>query len=208
MRRFFNHPAVVVILFLITVGLIVWAFLPASTETLYREGSTRMQSSNTDEWDRGWELLGEMEQKDPNHPHKAEVEAFRKQYDELLVRRRTEKLAKGIRAPGEAEFFYQQGLRLRQQGREDEARKVWRTLADAFREVKTEDAWVKLAEDALGQPVEAVPPTERRLEPVDAAVAEARRLREAGKPDDADKIERALEKLYGDDPEVRKRLKK
>jgi hypothetical protein len=135
------------------------------------------------------------------------VAAFRKLYDELLLRRKTEKLAKSAHAPGEAEHFYERGLRLRQQGKEQEARETWQALVDAFRGVPSEAPWVKLAEAAL-QPPDKAPPAERQLETVEAALKEAQRLRDDNKPDEADKIRRALEKLYGDDPQVRKLLDK
>ena len=57
-------------------------------------------------------------------------------------------------------------------------------------------------------PVDDVPAPERHLEPVMAALKEVRRLRDDHKPEEAEKILRALEKLYGDDPKVRKLLDK
>src|SRR5713101_889475 len=81
LQRFFNKPVVLVTLFIITVALIVWAFLPASAEALYQRGAALMQSSDTGDWDRGIELLDEMVKKEPNHQHQAEMAEFRKQYD-------------------------------------------------------------------------------------------------------------------------------
>jgi serine/threonine-protein kinase len=207
LQRFINKPVVLVTLFVITVALIVWAFLPASAESLYRRGAALMASSEPEDWDRGIELIDEMEKKDPDHAHQAEVAGFRKQYEELLARRKTEKLAKTVHAPGEAEYFYLRGLRLRQQGKEQEARETWQALVDAFRGVPNEAPWVKLAEAAL-QPPDNAPPAERHLETVEAALKEVQRLRDENKSDEADKVRRALEKLYGDDPQVRKLLDK
>jgi eukaryotic-like serine/threonine-protein kinase len=208
LQRFFNRPDVLITLFVLCVGLIVWAFLPPSAETLYHQGAALMASANTDDWDRAVELFNELDQKDPNHPHRAEVDAFRKQYEELQARKKAEAQAKWARAPGEAEYFYRRGLRLRQQGKEPEARETWQALVDAFKGVPSEEAWVKLAQDALQPPADDVPATERHLEAVEAALKEARRLRDENKPEEADKVRQALEKLYGDDPAVRHLLDK
>jgi eukaryotic-like serine/threonine-protein kinase len=207
-QRFFNRPIVLITLFLITVSLIVWAFVPASSESLFQKGAALMQSENKDDWDRGIDVLDQLDKSDPNHKHQTEVEAFRKQYNELLAQRKADKAAKSVHTPGEAEYFYTKGLRLRQEGQEDKARATWQALVDAFKGVPSEEPWVKLAEDALKPPAAEVPATERHLEAIEAALKEAKRLREDNKPAEADKIERALEKLYGDDPNARKLLDK
>jgi hypothetical protein len=208
LQRFFNKPAVLVALFVVTVGLIVWAFWPANPDAMFQQGAALMNSPNTDDWYRGIELVEESDRKDPEHKHQAEVAEFRKQYDELQARRKAEALAKSARPPGEAEYFYRLGLRQRQQGKEQEARATWRLLVDAFKGVPSEEAWVKLAEDALQPPADPAAAPERHLETVEAAVTEAKRLRAENKPEEADKIRRALEKLYGDDPAARKLLDK
>ncbi len=208
LQRFFNKPAVLIVLFVITVGLIVWAFLPPSPDALFEKGAALMRSADTDDWDRGMEIVNEADQRDPTHKHQAEVQAFRKQYDDLQAKRQAERTARGTHAPGEAEHFYQKGLRLRQEGKEEQARATWRALVDAFKGVPSEEPWVKLAEEALKPPPEEPPPTERHLDTIEAALKEAQRLRDDNKPEEADKIVRALQLLYGDDPEVRKLLDK
>ncbi len=51
-RQFFNRPAVLVLLLLLTVGLLVWGLWPVSAETLYRNGEKLMESKNPEDWDR------------------------------------------------------------------------------------------------------------------------------------------------------------
>jgi serine/threonine-protein kinase len=205
LQRFFNRPAVLITLFIVTAGLIVWAFTPANPETVFHRGAALMQSSNPDDWDRGWEMLGELEN-DPSNPHLAELKAYHKQYDELQIQRSAEKAARSVHSPGEAEHFYQKGLRLQRQGNEKEARETWQALAVAFKGVPSEAPWVKLAEDALQAPIDGAPAAPRRLDSVKAALKEAQRLRDDNKPEQADKIRQSLQKLYAEDPEVRKLL--
>src|SRR5581483_3389013 len=51
----------------------------------------------------------------------------------------------------EAQWFYQEGLRKRQQGDEDGARRTWQALAAAFGAVPSERPWVDLAEKELAK---------------------------------------------------------
>src|SRR5205807_151432 len=47
-KRFFNNPLVLVSLFILCVGLLVWPFLPSSPETLFRRGAELMKSDDPD----------------------------------------------------------------------------------------------------------------------------------------------------------------
>src|SRR5262249_28963057 len=56
----------------------------------------------------------------------------------------------GVRGTiSEAQWFYQEGLRLRQQGDQAGAERVWRSLIQAFRDVAAEKPWGVLAERGL-----------------------------------------------------------
>ncbi len=79
-----------------------------------------MQSKNTDDWDRGIEVLDELEQKDADHKHRTEVEQFRKQYAELLQQRSRRRRPRTSTRRARR-YFYNKGLRLRQEGKEEQA---------------------------------------------------------------------------------------
>ncbi len=105
----------------------------------------------------------------------------------------------------EAQWFYQRGLRLRQQGDDAAARRVWKALAAAFAGVPSETAWVKLAEVRLAE--DDGTKVERKWEPVRTALLHARQLREEGKEAEANAVLEALEELFKDDPAGRVVLK-
>jgi hypothetical protein len=95
-------------------------------------------------------------------------------------------------------------LRLRQQGRPEEARQTWRRLVAAFHGVPTERAWVRLAEKELAK--EGAADDAHRWDAARQALARARKLREEGKDREADEICAALEELYRDDPSAKEFL--
>jgi hypothetical protein len=104
---------------------------------------------------------------------------------------------------GEAQWFYQEGLRRRQRGDEAEARRVWQGLVAAFQEVPSEGPWVRLARTELDKaPAQAEGP-ERQWAPVREAVRRAQDLRAKGRGEDADVILHGLKELYRDDPAAR-----
>jgi serine/threonine-protein kinase len=197
-RQFLNRPWVLVALFLLTAGLIARAFWPLSPETMFRRGAALMNSADHDDWARAWdEYLGPLQEKYPDNPHRSELEEFRRRYETDRAERRAENAARWAGPMGEAQWFYQEGLRLRQQGREDEARRLWTSLVHAFREVPVERPWVRRAEKALAEPGAQA---ERQLDPVRDAVGRARRLRAEGKGKEAEVILDGLKALYRGDP--------
>src|SRR5262245_21792164 len=87
-RRFFNHPFVLVVLFLACVGLMSWGFWPLGPERLFQRGSALMNSPDPDNWYDGWNnYLEPLQSKYPDHPHKTEVEAYRRRYDSYKAAR-------------------------------------------------------------------------------------------------------------------------
>jgi hypothetical protein len=105
----------------------------------------------------------------------------------------------------EAQWFYQEGLRLRQQGDEAGAQRVWRAFLQAFRDVPSEAPWVRLVEQELTKTDEKA--AERQLGPVREAVRRARDLRRQGKTKEADTILSALQELYDGDKRAEAILK-
>jgi serine/threonine protein kinase len=199
LRQFFNRPVVLVVLLVIAVGLIAWAFWPLSAETMYQRGAALMESNDPDDWETAWDqYLGPLLAKEPDTPHRAEVEQFRHQYESVRASRQANRTSRLAGPMSEAQWFYQEGLRLRQQGDEAGAQRIWRALVQAFQDVPSERPWVRLAENDLAQPSEKVV-KDRQWAPVREAVRHARALRQQGKGKEADAILKALKELYGDE---------
>jgi serine/threonine-protein kinase len=205
-RQFFNRPWVLVVLLAITVGLIGWAFWPMSTETMFQRGVALMNSSDPDDWETAWDkYLGPLVAKDPDTPHRAEVERYRDKYEAARSARQANRLSRSAGPMEEAQWFYQEGMRRRQQGDEAGARHIWRALIEAFQGVPSEGPWVRLAEHELGEAAEK--PADRQWGPVRQAVQHARELREQGNIKAADAILNALRELYRGDKQAEAILK-
>jgi serine/threonine-protein kinase len=194
-----ERPIMLLALLLTAAGLIAWTFWPLSPETLYRRGAELMASSDPGDWETAWaKYLGPLEEKHPDHGHQAEVAGFKRRLDDYRAGREAEREARRVKPMSEAQWFYQRGLRLRQQGDEAGARQVWQALATAFDEVPSDKAWVNLAKERLAE--EGGQTVERKLEPVREAVRRARQLREEGKEREAKAILESLHELFKDDP--------
>jgi serine/threonine-protein kinase len=200
-QRLLNQPAVLVALFVLSAGLLAWAFWPASAESLYRRGAALMASPDPADWERAWEdYFQPLESKYPDHPHKSEVEEFRRRLEDQRAGREAEKAAKRAGPMAEAQWFYQEGLRLRQRGDEAGARGVWKSLAEAFGDVPSERPWVERARKELASAEGQG--GKRQMGPVREAVERARRLRAEGRADEADAVLRGLRQLYQGDREA------
>jgi serine/threonine-protein kinase len=198
-RQFLNRPWVLVVLFLLTVSTLVAAFWPPSPERLFRRGAVLMASEDPDDWYSGWnEHLLRLKDKYPEYRREA-VAAFEKQYQSYQGARQSAVAARRAGQMTEPQWFYQEGLRLRQQGNEAAARRLWKALVDSFGSVPSERPWVKLAEKELARD-EPDNTRQRRLEPVREAMANAKKLRSEGKDKEAELIVRALNELYHNDP--------
>jgi serine/threonine protein kinase len=206
-RQFLNRPWVLVVLLTLTVGLIAWAFWPLSAETMYQRGAILMKSNDPDDWETAWErYLGPLLAKHPDTPHRAEVEQLRHRYESVKATRQASRTARLAGPMSEAQWFYQEGLRLRQQGDEAGAQRLWRALVQAFQDVPSEGPWVQLAGKELGQGSEKAA-TDRQWGPVREAVRRAHELREQGKGREANAIRNALKELYRGDKQAEKILK-
>jgi serine/threonine protein kinase len=203
-RQFFNRPWVLVTLLLLTVSGIVWAFWPTSAAALYERGSALMASADPDDWERAWtEYLEPLSRKDPDNPHKEELEQFRQRYESRQAERQAARAARNAGPMSEAQWFFQEGLRLRQQGDEAGAQRVWRSLVRAFKQVPSQGPWVRLAEKELGQGGNE----DRQWAPVREAVQRANQLRQQGREREADTIVNALKELYRGDARAEAILK-
>jgi serine/threonine-protein kinase len=206
-RRFLHRPGVLVTLLVITLALIAWAFWPLGAETMYKRGADLMKSGNPDDWETAWDnYLGPLLAKYPDTPHRAEVERFRERSESAREARQAVRAASLAGPMSEAQWFYQEGLRLRQQGDEAAARRIWKALVRAFQEVPSEGPWLHLAEQELAKADEKA--TERQWGPVRRAVQRARELGLEGKTKEAEKILNALEELYRGDKQAEAILKR
>jgi serine/threonine-protein kinase len=206
-QNFFNRPWVIITLFVLSVGCIVWAFWPASADSLYRRGAALMASDDREDWAKGWdEYLEPMSRRYPNNPYQEQMTEFKAKYQNYLDERATARTSKLAGPMTETQWFFQDGLRRRQVGDEAGARRVWRHLVDAFGPVRTERGWVRRAQEELDKlPGETT--IQRYLDPVKEALSKIEELRASGKADEADAALRALRELYKGDKAVEETLK-
>jgi eukaryotic-like serine/threonine-protein kinase len=203
LRRFFNRPLVLLILFLATAGLLAWGLWPLDAEGLFQRGAALMRSENPDDWYKAWhDYLTPLEEKFPDHAHRSEVEGFRRLYEDYQAEREAELQAQRGGPLSEARWFFYQGLRLRRGGDEAGAQRVWKGLIEGYGQVPAARPWVRRAERGLAGRDEP----DSSLDGLREALKRAQRLRDEGRAEEADAIRRALEDLYRDDPAGRKLL--
>ncbi len=205
--RILNHPVVLVTLFLLCVSTLVYTFWPMSESTLFERGAALMASDDPDDWDRAFErYFNTLEKKYPNHCYKQELTEFRQRLEEARAGQRAEGRAFRNRRLSDGEWFFEKGMRLRLQGEEEAACRIWEALIDAYRNVPSERAWVRRAERELANPP---PPQKEPLRGATrAALEQAKQLEVEGKHEQANAIRRALGELYKDDPSMAAKLKK
>jgi serine/threonine-protein kinase len=198
-QRFLNNPIVLVILFVLCVGTLVSVFWPSSPETLFRRGSELMASNDPEERDRAWErYLDPLERKYPDHPYQEEVARLREKYEADLAERKAGSAAPRLRGRlGEAQWFYEKGMRLRREGDEAEAKKTWEAMIAAFKG-PGDLPWVRRAEAELKKAAGALDDAEWRS--LQAALEGAAKLRREGKRAESEAIRAGLRALYHDQP--------
>ncbi len=198
-RRFFNRPLILLALFLLTLGLIVWGLWPTSAETLYQRGAAAMHAEPPDD-DTAEAYFDRLMSRYPDNPHGEEVARLRREIEDHRAQAEAERRARHPRPMSEAEWFYEEGLRLRQRGETAAAERLWRDVVWSFHDVPSEQPWVRRSEEQLAKPDEHVLPEEERWAPVRRALREARDLRDQGKRAEAEAVWQGLEELYGKDP--------
>jgi serine/threonine-protein kinase len=198
--RLFNRPWVVALLLVLCIGVIVWTFWPVSSESLFQTAAKSMESDDPAEWEKAEPYLETLKER-TDHPHREEVLALLQRIEAARAQRKDAK--SGLTGTlSEAQWFYEEGLRLRQQGQEEAAKKLWRNLAQAFREVPQEKQWVALAEQELNKPSDRAPTGEARWTTVREALKRARELRDQDRLKEAEAIWQGLEELYRKDAEA------
>ncbi len=206
-RQFVNRPWVLMLLLVLTIGALSWTFWPLSAEAMYQRGAALMRSEDPADWETAWDrYLGPLLAKNPDTPHRAEVEEWRVRYEASKAAREANRVARRAGPMSEAQWFYQEGLRQRQRGDEAGAQRIWKALMRAFQNVPSEEPWVRLAEQERDK-ADGKPPPERQWNPVRQAIRQARELREQGHKEEAERIENALRKLYRGDKQAETILK-
>jgi serine/threonine-protein kinase len=196
LARAFNHPAVLVTLFILCVGLLAWGLWPASAAALYARGAELMGHGSAADWELAFEKYFEpLERKYPDHPYQEQV----REYRQWLEDARAERQARARDGASEAQRFYLQGKRYSKDGDLPAAQRTWQDLVTTFQGVESEQRWVRLAEKGLEGLRDKLPPAEQRWASVRAALERARTLPKA----EAEKVWQAVEDLYRDDPSAR-----
>ncbi|HYT90655.1 MAG TPA: serine/threonine-protein kinase [Gemmataceae bacterium] len=125
------------------------------------------------------------------------VWTFTRTEEEDPSRRKEEPSRPGLTV-GEAERFYRQGERLRQEGKVAEARRVWQNVVVVFQGVDSEKEWVGRADRGIKE-INDPAIDKERWAPVRAALKRAAALRDEGKLAEAERIWAGIEALYGAD---------
>ncbi|MFL5243025.1 MAG: protein kinase domain-containing protein [Gemmataceae bacterium] len=204
--RFLNRPVVLIGLLLACIGLIAWGLWPASAESLFRKAAPLMASDDPEDWSRAVNYLDKLENRYPNHAYDRQIQEFHQKVQDYKEERRIANGQPVASRLSEAQWFYYQGLRARQQGDEARAKKWWTQLVLSFADIPSEQAWVHSAERELAKIEEVTPPLEKRWDSVRAALKRARELKQAGKPAEAKAIYEGLHDLYHDDPSAKEIL--
>jgi eukaryotic-like serine/threonine-protein kinase len=199
-------------LLVLVIGVLIWAFFfrGPDAEELHREGAQLLASDNPADWERAWhDYFEPLARRYPDR-YASEVKEAKLRADEQVELRRALLAGRSARYQSEAERLFYEGLRLVQGGEFPAARQVWNNLIHAYGVLDQEQRWVRLAQQGLAEldkPREGgktgrIDAAGRIRLAVEAALAQAERLRQEGKTAEADEVRRALERLYRDDPDA------
>lgn len=193
LRRFFNHPLVLLAGLVICLGVLIWTIWPASAESLYQHGADLMKSDQFHDWETARrDYFEPLNQRFPDHPYQKEV-------TEWLAKIEAKRNEKDNPLPSEAERFFLKGERLFKEGNLKEAEKTWNNLIQGFASVEAEGEWVQRAKEGLIR-IEKNSGDSQRWQSVRTALKRANQLANSGNRSAAEKIWQALEELYQNDP--------
>jgi hypothetical protein len=197
-RQFLNKPVVLIGLFIFCLSLLTWAFWPLGPEGMLKRGSALMASSDPTDWDRAWDrYLEPLQRKHPDYKPE-EVAAFQKKFDEAREEQKAARLARKARLPGDPEWFFQKGLRMRRQGDAAGAQRVWRAMVLAYQGDPAARPWVLRAEQELERHGNAAD-KDAAYTALVAAVDRVKQLRADGKEKEAHTMLQGLQELYRGD---------
>lgn len=189
LSRFLNRPSVLIAILLLCIGTLAWRLWPLNQDQLFERGAELMETESTYDMHRAWtEYLEPLERRYPDHPYQEKVAAYKKKWE-----------AAKSPQPSEAQRFFQQGELLLKEGHPRDAQNVWRNLIDAFGDIDAEKKWVERARAALAD-MDKARQDPNRFPTARKALERADQLRREGKLDEAERIWKGLEQLYGKDP--------
>jgi serine/threonine-protein kinase len=194
LSRLVNRVWILLPLFVLCVGAIVWTFWPESQETLFQRGAELMASDDPAAWERAWkDFLQPLNERFPEHPHREAVDKFRRRIE-------------AARQSSDARRFFRQGERYLQDGNVAAAQRVWNNLVAVFGPDESAAEWVTRAQRELAD-LAKMQAAGDRLGPVRAALKRAQTLNAEGNGQEAERIWNGVEELYRDDPSARDLVK-
>jgi serine/threonine protein kinase len=201
LSRFLNKPAILIPLFLLVVGFLVWRFWPQAPldpEEMFAQGETLAHSNDAKERERAWpELLEPLVRNFPDHPRRAEAEALHR---ELEARRSLDRGLAKKRVRSEPQRFYEAGLRLLQEGDLEGAKRMWQAVATAYKSMPTAKVWTDLAEQGLKALESDAKVAGGQSQDLQKALDDIKASAQAGERDGARARLSALAQLYQSDP--------
>lgn len=193
-QRFFNHPLVIIVLFILCVGTIVWTLWPSPPETLFHKGAALMASADPEDWEKAWKNYFEpLQRRFPDHAYSEELEEYRQQLADSRAIVEARALARTRGRISEGQWFYESAIRQRLRGDEAGAKRTLGALIDAYSEVPAQRPWVELAEKELDRRPGL---TDKPWKSIRDALDRAEKLLREGKPEEAATIRRGLRELY------------
>lgn len=211
-RPLLSRPAVVVPLFLLVAGILVYGLFfggGPDPESLYASAQPLLASDDPADWDKAWdEYLDPISRRHPDLYTKEIAEARSRINDRRELKRTVEQGAK-FKPRSEAETAYFRGLRLAQVGDFPAAKRTWESAIAAFKAVDAEARWTKLATDGLAELARTpgvVPASAEARPGLVEAIARAKKLQATGDPAAPSAFE-ALDYLYRDDPKARELIR-
>jgi len=201
LTQFLNHPAVLLTLFVLCLGALIWTFTPSSPSNLFERGAALMQSPNPDDWELAWErYLTPLEERFPDNPYQEALAEFRNKLEDSREERKAERYARQMGAISDPQWFFERGMRQRRAGDEVAARRTWQALIAAYEGQAAARPWLRRAQEMLA--VEQPPRLGNRLTGVQEALRRARVKQNAGDAAGAQAIFDGLRLLYADDAEA------
>ncbi len=192
LRRFVNHPVILLAGLSVVIAILVWTFWPASAESLYGHAAKLMQTNDLARWQEAKrDYLDPLNERYPDHPFKKQVDDWLKMIEQKQ-QEQDEPLA------GEAERFYTKGERLLREGDWNGAGRVWKNVVQAFGTVEAEREWVQRAQEGLRQLERCG--SSKRWESVRKSLQRAAELAADGRRPEAEQIWQSMLELYQNDP--------
>jgi serine/threonine-protein kinase len=168
--RLLDRTWLLVPLFCLSLGLLIWAVWPRSAEELLRDATRAVAENDTE---KAGELLVKLERKYPDHGQAAAIADLRHRIEQIERDRQARRRGPvsppptaPLTPPGDAQFFFLEGWQAARQGDRETARKKWRLVVDGFKGIASQAYWVQQAEAALDN--------DQVFVPVEEAIQKAR----------------------------------